>query len=257
MSFKEVKQLRIQGKLDEALQLAERDFNNEPSNIWNIRSLSWVYYDLIKLYVNNDQLMDIYLCFDKIMELNISLEDKKMLYEKISFQIGKIVYKLNSYAIINYKEIDRIFEYLKNLKTEDQVFLNSFLIKAFVKGAASWNHFFSFVDYVGFDSFQENDYHAEKYNEREIPSLVEKFYNAYAKKLIASASSPDFSKFEFERRVNEFLPRLNNLILIKKEYQFLPYFKAKLLIQLNRNDEVLFDFIPFAKRKKIIFGFGN
>ena len=51
----------------------------------------------------------------------------------------------------------------------------------------------------------------------------------------------------------EFLPKLDDVIKNHPEYQFLPYFKAKMLIFLNRKDEVLDAFLPFAKRKKSEF----
>lgn len=41
MSFKEITQLRKEGKLEEALTFAQEDYNKEPENIWNKRSLSW------------------------------------------------------------------------------------------------------------------------------------------------------------------------------------------------------------------------
>ena len=48
MSFKEINQLRKEGKLEEALTYAQEDYNKEPDNIWNKRSLSWVYYEFAK-----------------------------------------------------------------------------------------------------------------------------------------------------------------------------------------------------------------
>ena len=35
MSFKEIKELRQAGKLDEALQMANKALESEPYNIWN------------------------------------------------------------------------------------------------------------------------------------------------------------------------------------------------------------------------------
>ena len=35
MSFKEIKELRQAGKLDEALQMANQALETEPENIWN------------------------------------------------------------------------------------------------------------------------------------------------------------------------------------------------------------------------------
>ena len=48
MSFKEIKELRQAGKLDEALQMAHHVLEAEPDNIWNKRAAAWVYYDYLK-----------------------------------------------------------------------------------------------------------------------------------------------------------------------------------------------------------------
>ena len=45
MSFKEIKDLRKAGKLDEALKMANQDLETDSDNIWNIRAAAWVYYD--------------------------------------------------------------------------------------------------------------------------------------------------------------------------------------------------------------------
>ena len=39
MSFKEIKELRQAGKLEEALQMANQALETDPDNIWNKRSV--------------------------------------------------------------------------------------------------------------------------------------------------------------------------------------------------------------------------
>ena len=45
--FKEVGQLRKTGKLQEALNMALDDYNQN-ADIWNARSLYWVYFEYLK-----------------------------------------------------------------------------------------------------------------------------------------------------------------------------------------------------------------
>ena len=63
MSFKEVKELRTCGKIDEALIMAQADLEADSSNVWNKRSISWVYYEFAK---NNSELAD-----EPVLELSI------------------------------------------------------------------------------------------------------------------------------------------------------------------------------------------
>ena len=61
MSFKEVKELRQQGKLKEALELAQSDLEQNPEDIWNKRSIAWVYYDYLKIATDEGDLDSIYI----------------------------------------------------------------------------------------------------------------------------------------------------------------------------------------------------
>jgi hypothetical protein len=93
----------------------------------------------------------------------------------------------------------------------------------------------------------------EEFNGKAILSTVEKYYNAYSKSLIDMSKDGFTSPGLPYNFMMEFLPKLDATIEKHPEYQFLPYFKAKMLIFLNRRDEVLEAFLPFAKRKKSEF----
>jgi len=54
MSFKEVKELRLSGQLEKAYDLATTDLSANRTNIWNVRSLVWVIYSLIKRAVEKE-----------------------------------------------------------------------------------------------------------------------------------------------------------------------------------------------------------
>ena len=51
-------------------------------------------------------------------------------------------------------------------------------------------------------------------------------------------------------KVNEFLPKLNLIIEKHPEFQYPQYFKAKLLLAVGENDNILSAFLPFARQKR-------
>jgi tetratricopeptide (TPR) repeat protein len=83
MSFKEIKELRQAGKLEEALQMANQALEAEPDNIWNKRAAAWVYYDYLKKYSQPET-------FDLFKENLIKLkglqlpEDEKMVLIEVA-----------------------------------------------------------------------------------------------------------------------------------------------------------------------------
>jgi tetratricopeptide (TPR) repeat protein len=250
MSFKEVKELRTSGKLEEALTLANTDLAADPLNVWNIRSISWVYYDYLKAnaQINNFQTFIDYA--SKIIDLNLTPEDAQMLHDNTAMQFGKVIFALQGEESVNYSKIDSLFYLVKKLSISKASIANSYLIKSFLKGNVGWSRLIEFIDHFGFDGFQESDFLSEEYNGKAMSSLVEKYYNAYCKKLIATANNPETVRTDFTARVNNFFPILDAITLKHGEFQFLPYFKAKLLILIGENDKVLDAFLPFAKRKK-------
>ena len=54
MSFKDVNELRRNGQIDEALEMANNDLENDKSP-WSYRALFWVLHDKCKQAIENDQ----------------------------------------------------------------------------------------------------------------------------------------------------------------------------------------------------------
>lgn len=253
MSFKEVKELRTSGKLIEALNMAKDDLQADPSNVWNKRSISWVYYEFLKSNAQLESYDEFLINFNHIIELDLDQDEAKMLHESTAMQLGKLIYACFNQNNVNVEKIDELFEKLKLLHIGKPSDANSFLIKACLKGNKSWKNFNKIFDHFGFDSFQEKDFLSEEYQGKAILSTVEKYYNAYSKFLIDISKDGFTSPVIPQQLMLEFLPRLNAMIASHPEYQFLPYFKAKMLIFMGRKDEVIEAFLPFAKRKKSEF----
>jgi hypothetical protein len=250
MSFKEAKELRLNGRLAEALAMATADLESDPDNVWNKRSISWVYYDYLKLHSTKEGYSDFMIYFEKLISLELEIDDIKMLHENVAIQLGKLIYALYKVNDVDYSKIDSLFEKAQVLKIGRPSKANSFLIKAFLKGSKTWSNIHLCLDFFGFDSFQESDYLSEEYNGKAISSIAEKFYNTYCKKLFDLSKAPGVNTELLNQLIQEFLPKLDLQISEHPEYQFLPYFKAKLLIQTGQKDLVLESFIPFARRKK-------
>lgn len=58
------------------------------------------------------------------------------------------------------------------------------------------------------------------------------------------------TKSDTKAKIKEFLPKISKLIDAHPEYQYPPYFKAKLLLALGDDENVLSAFIPFARQKR-------
>ncbi len=250
MSFKQIKELRQAGKLDEALQLANQAIQEEPENIWNKRAAVWVYYDYLKKYTQPESFEAFKEKLIKIKNLQLP-EDEKMVFDNCAWQIGKLIFALQNKEQIDYGKINELFEIIRNFHFTKPSEAYSFIYKAFHKGYQNWSNYLAFADWWNFENFQSIDFIKEEVNGKKIMSIAEQAYIAYSKKLLEEP----LDNFGQQRVINKekiqsFLPKLDSLIDKHPDYQYPPYFKAKLLLALGSEENAISAFLPFAKQKR-------
>lgn len=251
MPFKEVKELRKSGKLEEALIMANQDLEKEPANIWNKRSIAWVYHDYLKENATKENFEKFVDFLNKLKALELPA-DEKMVFDTCAYQIGKLIFNIAHDEHIDYAKVNLIFEHIKDFHFTKPSESYSFLYKAFHKSFKGSRYYYDLFNWWGFSNFSSQDYLAEEFNNQKSISLVEQAYINYAKTLLS------FEKLENtalgtgigKKDINSFLPALDEIINKYPEYQYPPYFKAKLLLALGDEKDVLTNFIPFAKKKR-------
>lgn len=255
MSFKQIKELRQAGKLDEALQMANQNLVAEPDNIWNKRAAARVYYEYLKKYAHPDSYESFNENLFKIKELQLP-EDDNMFFDNCSWQIGKLIFGLQKKEHVDYDKINELFEIIRAFHFTKPSEAYSLLYKAFHKGYQNWSNYLNFADWWGFDNFRPEDYLKEVYNGNKIMAMAHQAYIAYFKKLLEGKPLDLFGQQrEFEKeKIQAFLPKLDVLIEKYPEHQYPPYFKTKLLFALGNNENALSAFLPFAKQKRNDFG---
>ncbi len=272
MSFKEVNRLRKEGKIEEALNMALTDLkeaqeplfmpvtadglNSELKNInknllWPKRALAWVYYEYLKKYSQPDS-------FDAFKKNLINIKDlalpeeEKMVFDKCAWQIGSIVFGLQKAEHVEYEKINEIFETIKGFSFTKPSEAYSFIYKAFHKGYQNWSKYLTFADWWNFEYFRSEDYLKEEFNGKKIMSIAEQAYIAYSKKLLeGELVDPHGQQRLIDKdKIQSFLPKLDSIIEKHPDYQYPPYFKAKLLLALGNEGNILSAFLPFAKQKR-------
>src|SRR5690606_89797 len=251
MSFKAIKELRQAGKLGEALQMATQTLESEPDNIWNKRAAAWVYYDYLKKYAQPESVDAFKENLIKIKDLQLP-EDEKMVFDNCAWQIGTIVFGLQKAEHVDYSKINELFEIIREFQFTKPSEAYSFIYKAFHKGYQNWSGYLSFADWWNFENFQSVDYLKEEYNGKKIMSIAEQAYIAYSKKLLEGVPVDPLgqNKVINKEKIQTFLPELDAIIEKHPDYQYPPYFKAKLLLATGSDENVLSAFIPFAKQKR-------
>lgn len=249
MPAKEIKELRLSGKLDEALIMAKAELDIQPDNLWGKRNISWVYYDYLKQNVSALDLDSFISNLTAIKNLELSNEEK-ILFDNLSWQIGIMIFKsLGSDNLQNSKlkqliEISKSFEYSKPSEGY------SFLFKAFHKTLKIDDTYIQFADWWDFDNFRKEDYQKETLpNGKEMMSIVEQAYIAYAKHLLPKQNLNGEIIFD-KSKATSFIDKLVIIEENYTDYQYPAYFIAKLLLAIGDKENMLIHLLPFAKKKR-------
>lgn len=251
MSFKEIKELRQAGKLDEALQMANQSLEAEPNNIWNKRAAAWVYYDFLKKFAQPESFDDFKENLGYINDLNLP-EDERMIFDNCAWQIGSLVFGLQKIEPVDYNKINIVFDIIRNFHFSKPSDAYTYIYKAFHKGYQNWSKYLDFADWWDLKNLRPEDFLKEEFNGKKLMSFAEQTYIGYSKKLLEGEAIDPFGlQSEINKeKIQSFLPKLDTLIEKHPDYQYPPYFKAKLLLALGNDEDVLSAFLPFAKQKR-------
>ena len=251
MSFSDIKKLREAGKLEEALQMAQQNLEAQPDNIWNKRAIAWVYYDCLKKNASPANFSIFKENLIKIKELNLP-EDEKMIFDTTAWPIRSLFSELLKQEHVDFAKINDVFSLIQGFHFTKPSKEYSLLYSSFHKFHQAWSRYLEFADWWGFENFRSEDYLEEKYKEKKIMSIAEQAYIAYAKKLLeGELIDPRSQERKIDKdKIQEFLPKLETIIEKYPDYQYPPYFKAKLLLSLGDGENGLSSFLPFAKQKK-------
>lgn len=251
MSASEIKRLRTEGKLDEALALAKEALIADSENIWNKRNISWVYHGYLKKCAQDVDVEGFIENLECIKSLELP-EEEQMLYNNVGFQISNILHKLYSPEQVDYQKVGQLFDSFRGLALSKPSEGYSAIMSAMVRVAAQWIHFIEFVDWWGLENLMPKDFVGEEYNKRMMQSLAEKVYSAYSRKLI---EGEPLDAYGTQRRIDKekiaaFIPKLDEVMEKHPDYRYLPYYKAQMLLELGSDEDALSAFLPFAKQKR-------
>ena len=251
MPSKEIKALRQADKLTEALEMALSELNVQPENIWAKRNLCWVYYDYAKKSLIKQDFESFCQYFDKILELQMP-DDETILNDCMGWLIRSMLFHhIVKQKNQDFQRIDILFQYSKKLSLSKPSDVYSALFKLFHKAyKENGLKYLEFADWWNFENFRNEDYQKEKLsNEKTMMSIVEQAYITYAKHLLPGISTDGEAFFNKEKAV-VFLSMLDKIEIEHPEYQYPPYYKAKLLLAMGEKDNILSSLLPFVRKKR-------
>ena len=249
MSFSTINTLRKAGALDEAYELALKEYELTPDDIWIRRALGWVIYSKIKLEptIDASQLID-YLQSIRNLHFN---EEEEVFFSSLAFAVGKVLFCFSKNAkSIDGDAISRIWDLIRKMPFKKPSDGYSFLAKGFYALHNEWPRFLDFCDDWGWENLQESDYKSDSFEGKQYMSFAEKLMIAYSKKLLAHITENHIIPTD---RIRSFIRLLEKQGEAHPEYQYTDYYLARLYLATGDLLEATEAFLPFARKKKSEF----
>ncbi|MFJ5717417.1 DUF7017 domain-containing protein [Neobacillus sp. NPDC093127] len=262
--IEEAKQLRKTGKRKEAfialLPYLKANQDDEDAVI----TFGWIMYDYLKMsegvmdrYINNFRILNdnAKISFDShSFNVFTTNDPKKKLVDYILWSIRRVVMQGELHAnkvlqqLLRFCGNEAKFIENRGFYVNNEPSASRSLIKE-LQTKLNDTNYLTFMDTIGFCWFDKGDYKKTNFiNDKgenvEVRSLAEEVLNFYAKKLLLLDIS-----MATEQRINSLIDVLNTQIQSNPSFEWLPYYKAKLLMKVNRKDEALETATSFARTK--------
>lgn len=245
--FKEISALRKAGQLQEALAEAQDWLTNESENIWAKRAISWVYYDLLKKHVENDDFDQVCLQLDNMEALQLP-EDEEMVLGSIAYSLGKFFFRLAKQEKGN--KSYSLFQKIKPHSFPKPSEAYSVLLKAMHKAFKEAPHYKEVIEWWGIKNLRPADFQKEEYNGKRTMSIGERVLIAYAKQLLPSKADIAFNHGVDTESIQKLIAFLKVKTERYPELTFLPYFEAKLMLAAHQEGDALKAILPFVRKKQ-------
>lgn len=230
------------GQVSEAYEMAKADLVAVPTDVWAQRSVGWALYYMIKNDSEGGDYAKLLEHIDELKSLDmLTLNNDSMIFDNVQFQIANFI--RNHIQLTDIEASSKLSTFFLKLKVYDfkSSIGHSFLLQSIIK-FENWPEIVDFFEWWNLDNLTQEDY-TPYINQRgqKMMTLAERAFIANSKALL---------RLNDLGRIEEFLPKLDNLMNNHKEMMYPGYFYGKLLLALGSDsDEALKVIVPFARKK--------
>lgn len=230
-----------------AYQQAQNRYRADPTNPNVVRVLGWVYADLLKDASGSADTARMLRGMATVATFPMNPTDRRW-RESVGWSVCRFLLRHKPETLLPGPLWEVIVAATPFVPTEPGL-LRSVWWRALLRHQATGIDWLGLFDTLGWDGgFRPDDEAAEVYavvggESKTARPLVEGLIQAVAKQLLETI--PMLSE-----TTEPWLARIADLSSRHPDWDFLPYFHAKLLIRLDRTAEAMAVFMPFARNKK-------
>lgn len=232
--------LRKEGKLNEAYSFGKDAVQKYPEGLYIKRAFAWVIHDLLKKNASYSMRDTFFKYFADIEPLNLTAEES-LFFDSVAWDVRSIVSDAVNRKVTDYAFYSRAAGVVGGLPITRPGDAYSSLLQVFLKVTPEWSGRLAFVKWWDLANLRDKDF--EKYETdsgTKVMSLAEKAYIALAKLSLASGNTQEMETA---------LPMIAGIYQEHREFVYMPYYEAKILIALGRSGEAMEKLKPFARKK--------
>ena len=242
---KDITALRKNGQLADAFALATDLLTADPDNIWTKRAMGWVRFERLRAVAKSDT-PDAFLTEWEALALLVADNpaDETMLTNQAVWQAVVALFSLGD-TDKAVPVLAAVFASVQTWTLEKPSDMYSALLRSFMKAGKTWSGLGDFMAWWQLSNLRPEDYlPGMTNNAKKMMSLAEQAYITYAKQVLLR---PDPATIQI------LIANLETLHQQHPEYQYPPYYQAKLLVATGSKDEAMTALLPFARRKQTEF----
>ena len=214
----------------------------------SLLSTAWEQYKILK---QKSEQGDIEACKDILNQIqSLQIPDtEKRFYEACAWSVGKLVHTLTKQNIETSAWVYPLFACIRNMPFPKPSAGYSFLFKSFFNIIKDTPFYLEFADWWGLEHFQPEDYQPVVLPQYTLQPIAYRAYMRYSKLLLQELHIPGAVQHD-EFRIHEFQYKLDRILQQYPHYDFLYYYRTRLLLFLGEKQQALDTFMPFARKKK-------
>lgn len=232
-SIKEVNEKFKNGCYEDAWSLATSDWQANPNDVWEQRKMGWAVFYMLKRDADLQD-FDLYLdhlgIFQSLGLLSATTDNMIM---------SNLPWAITEFSFTD-AQCDEVFDVIKTIDFPSS---NGYsrLLNVFLKHK-NWPGLGAFIEWWNLSKLNPDDYKPfVMKNGRQIMSLAEQAYIAYARCLLQSRDLQE---------IRNFIPKLESLGDNYPDMNYPGYFVGKLLLASGAEEErLLEEIVPFVRRK--------
>jgi hypothetical protein len=250
MAFPEVNKLRKNGQTEEAYNLASKDLQADPDNIWNKRGMAWVLIAFLKKYANNRDKQNFLEKLAEFRDLKLPVDDwGNLIFKNLMYWVNSFLSSLTKEKEFDLKTFEKFWAIIRETNYPKPSELHSCILRYFLKLKEKWSKIEDFLDWWDFNHFRKEDYEPLVMEEKTIMPLVEQAYLALSKSILkGERKNPlEYKKTVNQEKLERVLKEMQSIYEEHPEYEYFPYHIGLLLSAKGDNKNALGELLPFAR----------